>query len=289
MTLGEAVIAEPFDLLEAALGEVAGIFLRNHAFDEFFLEGADGAGSPERRHRPPQLIRLGGREPGRDDGDAHGLLLEQGDAIGLLEHLIQLRTGNFGFLQLVAPAQIGVHHVALDRAGPDDRDLHHQIIEFTRLETRQHAHLRAAFHLEDTHGIRLAQHIVDFRLFRRDGGESQLLSAMPLDQLKSLADAGQHAERKHIDLQHAQCIEVVLVPLDDRAVLHRRILDRHIFVEAAAGDDEAADMLRQVAREADQLLRQSDDLGKPGLFRIEAGLADMLLDDIVVTPAPDSL
>ncbi len=57
---------------------------------------------------------------------------------------------------------------------------------------------------------------------------------------------------EHVDLEDAERVEIVLVPLDDGAVLHRRVLDRHQLVEPAARDDEAADMLRQVAREADR-------------------------------------
>ena len=45
-------------------------------------------------------------------------------------------------------------------------------------------------------------------------------------------------------------VEIVLVPFDDGAVLHRGIHDRHHLVEPVAGDDEAADMLGEVARES---------------------------------------
>ena len=48
-------------------------------------------------------------------------------------------------------------------------------------------------------------------------------------------------------------VEIVLVPLDDGAVLHGRVLDRHHLAERAPGQHEAADVLGQVAREADQL------------------------------------
>ena len=60
----------------------------------------------------------------------------------------------------------------------------------------------------------------------------------------------QHAERQHVDLENAERIEIVLVPFDRGAALHRRRHDRRDFVEAALRDDEAAGMLRQVAREA---------------------------------------
>jgi hypothetical protein len=181
-----------------------------------------------------------------------------------------------------------MHHVTLDRTRAHDRDLHHQIIEIARPEARQHAHLCAAFHLEHTDGISLAQHVINFGLFRRDVGKSQLLSAaMLLDQVESLADAGQHAKRQNIDLQHTKGIEIILVPFDDRAILHRRILDRHIVVEIAPRDDEATDMLRQVTGKTHQLARKGNGLAEPTVTGIEAGLADMLLNDIVLAPSPD--
>ena len=57
-------------------------------------------------------------------------------------------------------------------------------------------------------------------------------------------------------LSSPSAFEIVLLPFDDGAVLHRRVLDRHDLVEPAARDDEAADMLGEMARSADQLLRQ---------------------------------
>ena len=58
-------------------------------------------------------------------------------------------------LDAVAPAQIGMHHVALDRPRPHDRDLDDEIVERLRLQSRQHRHLRAALDLE--HADRLAR------------------------------------------------------------------------------------------------------------------------------------
>ncbi len=67
--------------------------------------------------------------------------------------------------------------------------------------------------------------------------------------VESAPDAGQHAKRENIDLENAQRIEIVLVPFDDGAVLHRRVGDGHDFIEPRAGDDEAARVLREMARE----------------------------------------
>ena len=95
---------------------------------------------------------------------------------------------------------------------------------------------------------------------------------MALDQLEALADAGQHAERQHIDLQHAERVDVVLVPLEEGAVRHGAVVDRHGLVEPRAREHEAAHVLRQVAREAQQLARQADRLADLRIGRVEPGL-----------------
>ena len=52
---------------------------------------------------------------------------------------------------------------------------------------------------------------------------------------KGAADAGQHAERQYVDLQDAERVEIVLVPFDQGAVRHRRVLDRHQLGQRARG------------------------------------------------------
>ena len=71
----------------------------------------------------------------------------------------------------LAALQIGMHHVALDRAWAHDRDLDDEIVEFPRSKPRQHVHLRAALDLEHADGVGLAQHVVDRRILARHGRE----------------------------------------------------------------------------------------------------------------------
>ena len=77
---------------------------------------------------------------------------------------------------------------------------------------------------------------------------------MKVQQLERLAHASQHAERQHIDLENPHGAEIVLVPLNDGALGHRRVFDRHQPVEPVGGDNEAADMLAQMTGKTDQLL-----------------------------------
>ncbi len=91
----------------------------------------------------------------------------------------------------------------------------------------------------------------------------------------------QHAQRQHVDLEQAQRVEVVLVPLDDAAVLHRRVFDRHQRVQLVACDHKAAGVLAQVARKADQLLRQLQPQPAQRRLGIEAVFAQALgADDV---------
>ncbi len=195
-------------------------------------------------------VGLGRREARGDDGDVHRLLLEQRHAQGLAQHLAQRRGRIFDRLLPGAAAQIGMHHVALDGARADDRDFDDEIVEAPRLEARQHAHLRPAFDLEHADGIRVAQHVVNRGDLGRHGGHRQVPAVMAFDEIEGAADAAQHAERQHVDLEHSERVEIVLVPFDDGAIRHRRILDRHHLFQKPARDDEAADMLRQMPRKA---------------------------------------
>ncbi len=70
-------------------------------------------------------------------------------------------------LQPVAAAQVGVHHVGLDRAGADEGYLEHQVGEIPGLEAGDQAGLGATLHLEHAHRLPPAQHVVDRRVVGR--------------------------------------------------------------------------------------------------------------------------
>ena len=154
-----------------------------------------------------------------------------------------------------------MHHVALDRAGSHDRHFDHEIVEISRHEPRQHGHLRAALHLEHAERIRAGQHAVNGGILRLDGGERISFAIVLIHHIQRLAQARQHAEAENVDFQNAKGIEIVLVPFDEGAFIHRRIADRHDFVESAAGDDKATDMLGEMAWEAIDFLARAKESG----------------------------
>ena len=55
----------------------------------------------------------------------------------------------------------------------------------------------------------------------------------------------------------------------------------------SSGQHEAAGMLRQVAREADQLARQIQGQAQPAVVEVEVQLGGLLLGHAFLAPAPD--
>ncbi len=110
----------------------------------------------ERRSRPASP----GAKSGADRWRSAWPALETTEHPGFLQRISSSsslsnsdRRTEFDLLQSLLPPQIGMHHVALDRPGPDDRNFNHQVIKFLRLQPRQHRHLRAAFDLEHADGV----------------------------------------------------------------------------------------------------------------------------------------
>ena len=90
------------------------------------------------------------------------------------------------------------------------------------------------------------------------------------EQCQGLANGREHAQAEHVDLQQVQGFEVVLVPLDDRAVRHRGILDRHQLGKRSGGDDETADVLRKMTRKREYLVDEKQELPGNEAFRVYA-------------------
>ena len=85
------------------------------------------------------------------------------DAQSFLQNGFQFSARIFNRLFPFPPPQIRMHHISLNRAWTDDGDFNHQVVKRRRLEPRQHALLRAAFHLKDPNGIRILKHGVHRR------------------------------------------------------------------------------------------------------------------------------
>ena len=293
VAFGKAVFAEAADLVEAALREIAIVAAPDHAFDHHVLQFIDHPAAAEGGHRLAQPVRLERGEFRRIERDLHRLFLEDRDPQSASENARQLvgrpvsraRRGDHHGLGSAPPLEIGMHHVALDRPGTHDRDLDHEVVEFARAQPRQHVHLRTALDLEHAQRIPLAQHRIGFGILARDRRQGQRAAVMLVDQVETFADAGQHAQREHIDLEDAQCLDIVLVPFDETAFGHRPIADRHGFGERPFGEDETADMLGQMSRHANHLLGQLENAAQVWIGHVHPRFRGVLLADLA-PPAP---
>ena len=224
----KTVAAEPLDLAEHPGCELLLIATPHHALHQLVAIFRHPPGHLEGGHGAAQLVRFVGREAGGDDGQAHRLLLEQRHAQRLAQHAFQLvrravlgrRRGVVHRLDPLLAAQIGVDHVALDRAGADDRDLDHQVVEFVRPQPGQHVHLRPGFDLEDAQRIGAAQHGVGGGAVLRQALQAVIGDVVQPQQIQRPAQAGEHAQPQHIDLEDAQRLDVVLVPFQRGSVDH---------------------------------------------------------------------
>ena len=106
---------------------------------------------------------------------------------------------------------------------------------------------------------------------------------MALEEVETSPEAAQHAEREHIDLHHAERVDVVLVPFDEGAILHGGIADRHRLVEPFAREDEASDMLGEMPGKADELMGELHGLPDGGISGIEPDLANVIVCDALVS------
>ena len=92
---------------------------------------------------------------------------------------------------------------------------------------------------------------------------------------------------RHVDLHEAQRVDVVLVPFDDLPVGHRGGLDRHQVVEPVVGQHEAARVLAEMARRADQLTGEIERQPQAPVGEIEVQLLQVTVRDAFLRPAPD--
>ncbi len=284
--LRKAVRAEAFDLAETTFGELPRISVGEHAADEAFAKRCDGADVAERSERAPQLVGFGWRETRADDGDLHRLFLKQRHAERLLENRFQRRAGIDDGLFALAAAQVRMHHVALNRPWPHDGHFDHQIVKLLRLETRQHALLRAAFHLKNADGVGALQHFVHGRVFVRHSSQRERPAVVPLERFERPPYGGEHAEGEDVHLHDAQFIQIVFLPLYDGAVFHRGVLNGDKLVQAASRHDEPADVLRQVAREPHQHPREMQRLAQATVRRIQARFPHAIFGDTHLVPTP---
>ena len=178
-------------------------------------------------------------------------------------------------------------HVALDGPGAHDGHLHDEVVELPWPHPGQHGHLRAALDLEHAQRVGAPDHGKGRRVLGRDGGEVEPRALVRGQQVQAAAQARQHPQGQAVDLHEAERADVVAVPLDDLPVPHGRGLDGHELVETVAGQHEAARVLGEVARHADELACEVKGQAQPAVGGVEVELLGVPYLHAGGGPAPD--
>ena len=133
-----------------------------------------------------------------------------------------------------------MHRPALDRPGPDQRHLDHQVVEHPRLQPGQGGHLRPRLHLEHPDRVGALQHLVHRGLGQVQLGQVDLDALVLGDQVDGVVQRREHAEPEQVELHQTDCRTVIFVPLQHTAVLHPRPLHRADVGDRPVADHHAA-------------------------------------------------
>ena len=107
------------------------------------------------------------------------------------------------------------------------------------------------------------------------------------EQVECTPHAAEHAQAEDIDFHEAQCVDVILVPLDHLAIGHRCRFDRYQVVQPILCQNETAGMLGHMPGKADQNPRQIQCQAQATILQVEVQCLDVLLTDAVIAPTPD--
>ena len=141
--LRKAIVTKALDLAIERLSKFGRVTTLGHAAQQALAKRLKPALALPGRHGAAQLVGFARRETGGDNGDLHRLFLKNRHTQRALQHPADRLRWVAHRLAALAPTQIRVHHVALNRPRANDGDFDHQIVKGTRLEPGQHGHLGA--------------------------------------------------------------------------------------------------------------------------------------------------
>ncbi len=133
------------------------------------------------------------------------------------------------------------------------------------------------------------------RVFGRRGAKREALGifagAVPvvIHHPERTAKRREHAETEQVYLQQLEVVEVVFIPLHDRAIFHGGVFYGHELIKTPLRDDDAADVLGEMPRELHDLSSEMHDLKQHGARWIYARFAHTLLVYGVAVPPLNGL
>ena len=206
-------------------------------------------------HRPARLVGLGQGDPGEGRDDLEHLLVEDHHPAGVLEGVAQVLVQVLGLGPALPGPEERRDHVALDRPGPEQRDVGDQVAERLRAELADQLALPRRLDLEHAQGAG--------GLDQGEGGrvvEGHLLLVVQVDQrvvgravdpahlVDRVRHRRLHPDAEHVELEQAELLDVVLVELAHREAQPAG-LDRRAVQQRGVGQQHPARVQRDVPRQ----------------------------------------
>ena len=227
-----------------------------------------GLGHPvDVAERAASLVGLGVVDPREAGDDLDDLLVEDHDAVGLLEDRPQVGVEVGRLAPALLDLEVGGDHVALDRPRPEQRDVGDDLPEGLDTGLADQLALAGRLDLEDAEGPGAADHLVGRGVVEghlRLVVEVDLDVVDPLDLGHRVGHRGLHPDAEDVELEQAEVLDVVLVELAHReagvAGLHRRPVE-----QGGVGEQHAAGVHRDVAGQAVEALDELEHQVEVGL------------------------
>ena len=231
MRLREAEAGEADELVVDEIRDLLDDPVTNGTLDEPHPVGLERGAAALAAHRPAQTLRFSHREARERDRHVEHLILEDDDAERRAERLSQRfvvdRVDERRILAQPPPVlDVGMHRLALNRARPNERNLHGEVIDRRRLRAQQALHLGPALDLEGADRIRLLDLREYVLVVERDTGKVDRRAVDLRDLLYALLDGGEHPQPEQVDLEEPRVGAGILVPLAELAPRHRSGLHR---------------------------------------------------------------
>ena len=188
-------------------------------------------------------------------GALHHLLLIDHDAVGFAEHAFEQRVGVDDRLFAVLAADEAGNQVHRPRAVEGVQG--NQVFQPRRLGVAQHALHAPAFKLEHGFGAALLEKLVGGLVVQRYVfvGEGLLAGVALHDEFARDFQNGERGQAQKVELDQADGFHVVFVVLAHGRVAAGLLVERAKVGELAGGDEHAARVHADVARQALELLR----------------------------------
>ena len=216
---------------------------------------------------PPGLVGLVVVAPGETRDHLDDLLVEHHHAVRRPEDRPQVGMQVAGHPPALLGLEVGRDHVALDRPGPEQRDVGDDVLKRVQAGLADQLALTRRLDLEAAEGLRLRDHLERRRVVE---GHLHLVveveahSLEPRDLVDRVRHRRLHPDAEHVELEQPEVLDVVLVELAHREPGVRR-LHRRAVEQGRVGEQHPAGVHGDVPGQAVEPLHEPEQQVEPSL------------------------